>query len=859
MKTAFTALLASVTLAVLSPVAGAAESSDPAEKLANEILAKMTLEEKISLCHGNSTMTINAIPRLGLKDEFCMSDGPNNVRPELARRTFDSANRKDDYSTSLPALSALAATWDPALATRFGMVIGEEARDRGKDMMLGPGVNMMRTPVCGRNFEYMGEDPALASAIVVPLIRAIQSNDVAACIKHYALNNQELNRNGVNVEIDERSLREIYLPAFHAAITEAGSLTLMNAYNLFRGDFCSHSDYLNNQILKKEWGFKGFVVTDWGSVHDTVKGALGGLDVEMNAGDSIRYFKQPLLDAVKAGKVPESVIDDKVRRVLYVMAKIHKIDGAPRKAGSRNTPEHQATAREVAESAIVLLKNNAGILPLDKTALKTVLVLGETAINKNCTSGWSAEGKPPYEISPLDGIKQVLGKEVKVEYMPLVTAAAAVKPIPEACLRTVDTEIKDAGMTIKAWRVEYFNNQELKGEPVVKGFDRALAFKWNGKSPRPGVNGEHFSARWTAKVVVPETGSYTLEATSDDGARLFVDGQQIINNWSDGGLRSAAGTIDLVAGKEYEIRAEYFQGDQGSGFSLGWRLPSEKAGTPAGMLAKAKAADAVLVFTGTKHGHGQALECEGGDRPNLKLPEGHDQAIAALLGANPKTVVVNLSGAPVEMPWVNEAKALVQYWYAGMEGGNALARILFGEVNPSGKLPFTFPVKLADSPAVALNNYNDKNVNYAEGLLVGYRWFDAKNIEPLFPFGYGLSYTTFTYGQPALSAKTLAGDDKLTLTVPVTNTGKRAGAEVVQLYIHEAQPVVPRPPQELKGFVKLFLQPGETKSATFTITRRELSFWDVAAKGWKANPGTFEARIGASSRDLRAKIEFDLK
>jgi beta-glucosidase len=847
MKKSLLAIFAAITLFT---TAAKAADPDPAAKLADEILAKMTLEEKVSLCHGNSTFYINAIPRVGLQEEFAFSDGPHNVRPEVNRNSWGHVGGDKDYSTSLPPLTALAATWDTAAATRFGNVLGAEARDRGKDVILGPGVNIMRTPLNGRNFEYLGEDPALAAGMVAPLIRSIQSHDVATCVKHYALNNQELNRNGVDVEVDERALREIYLPAFRAAIVDGGSLTLMNAFNRVRGEFCSHNDYLNNQILKKEWGFKGFVVTDWGSLHDTVKGALGGTDVEMNSGANIKFFKQPLLDAVKSGKIPESVIDDKARRVLYVMARIHKIDGSVRQPGARNTPEHQAAAREIAESAIVLLKNDGAILPLDKTAIKSLLVIGSNAVRKHCTEGGSAMGKPPYEITPLAGLQRLLGDGVKIEHVQ-APDADVLQPIPAACLTTTDPA---AG--VKGWAAEFFNNKDLAGEAVAKRYDSVPEFTWNGQSPMPGVKATNFSARWTATLTAPETGDYRIGISCDDGARLFIDGKLAVNSWTTGPMRTAKATVQLEAGKTYQFRAEYFQGIGDAGFSLGWKLPSQKDQTAfVALAAQAKAADAVLLFTGTNHDSEQ----EGGDRQNLKLSGSQDALVAALAGINPKTVIVNLSGAPVEMPWVNEARAIVQYWFCGQEGGNALARVLFGEVNPSGKLPFTFPRTLADSPAHATGNYNPSKVNYAEGVLVGYRWFDEKKIEPLFPFGFGLSYTTFKIGEPALSAKELRKGGNLTVKVAVTNTGKRAGAEVVQLYVADREASVPRPPKELKGFQKVFLQPGESKTVEFTVTPRDLSFWDVAAGNWKAEPGIFEIQIGNSSRNLTGKAAFELK
>jgi beta-glucosidase len=844
-------LMIALSALVLQCTSTSSITQDPAEKLANEKLAKMTLEEKVSLCRGNSTFSINAIPRVGINDELTMDDGPHNVRPETARGSFASAGADNDYSTSLPTLTALAATWDTNDATQFGNVIGEEARDRGKDIMLGPGVNIMRTPLNGRNFEYMGEDPALASAMVVPEICAMQSHDVAACVKHFVLNNQELNRGDVNVEVDERTLREIYLPAFHAAVVDGEVLSVMNAYNRFRGVHCSENAYLNLDILKGEWGFKGLVVSDWGGVHSTVNAALNGLDVEMDAGNNIRYFKQPLIDAVREGKVPEQVVDDKARRVLYVMSRLHMLDGVSRQHGSINTPEHQAIARKIAEDAIVLLKNDGNLLPLDKSTVKTLLVVGDNAIRKHCTEGGSAMGKPPYEITPLEGLHNLLGDGVKIEYVP-VPGAGMLTPIPASCLAEGNA-VSVAGT--KSWTVNFFNNTKLQDTPAITRYDSQPSIHCNGQSPAAGVNPDNFSARYTVSVVAPETGDYRVGFTCDDGARLFINDKLIIDSWSDGAKRSKSTIVNLQAGKTYRFRAEYFQASGDAVFSVGWQTPSSKSAPFASLLAKAKAADAVILFTGDNHD----IEQEGIDRSDIMLPAGQDDMVKALLPTNSKTVVVNLSGAPVAMPWVEDARAIVQYWFSGMEGGNALSRVLFGEVNPSGKLPFTFPVKLADSPAHFLGNYNPDSVNYAEGVFVGYRWFDARNITPLFPFGYGLSYTTFEIGDPELSAQEINNEGSVTVKVKVTNTGKRAGAEVVQLYVAEEKPSVPRPPKELKSFRKVFLQPGESQTVELPVTTHDLAFWDVTTHDWKTNAGKFDLLIGNSSRNIMQELLLTVK
>jgi beta-glucosidase len=848
--------LSLVAALAIAPVLMGASPSDPAQALAEKLLSTLTLEEKIALCHGNGTMTIAANPKIGLNEEFWFSDGSNNVRHELERDTFLMARGADDTSTSLPTLSALAATWDPSLALQYGQVLGEEARARGKDVLLGPGVNLMRTPLCGRNFEYMGEDPFLTSRMAVGYIQGLQSKDVAACVKHFVVNNQELNRFNVDTVVDERTLRELYLPAFEAAIQEAGCLTIMPAYNKFRGEFCCENNDLLNGILKDEWGFKGFAVSDWGGLHDTEKGALGGLDVEMNMGRAIQYFKAPLLEAVHAGKVPESVINDKVKRILYVMAKLKKIGGGERVSGSRNTPAHQTFAREVAEQAIVLLKNDQGTLPLDRGALKTLLVVGNNATEKHATHGGSSVGKPPYEISPLEGLQKLLGDHVKIDYIPS-RFTDKFESIPDNCIETVDSQNSQSGLAVKAWKAEYFDNPDLQGEPKMTGFDPNIHFAWKNQRPRDAVGPDHFSVRWTATIKPSETGEHIFQVSHDGRARVLVDGATVLDSLTPASTRPTTGqSVPLEKDKSYEVTVEYTHLTGDGEAVLTWRSPSSQVIGATELASRAKAADAVLFFTGNRHAKGQAGESEGADRPDMKLPEGDDAAIATVLAANPHTVVINLSGTPVEMPWVEQAHTLVHYWYSGMEGGNALARVLFGEVNPTGKLPFTFPRQLADSPAHALGNYNAQKVDYAEGLLIGYRWYDTKHIKPLFPFGHGLSYTQFEYSGLQLVKDLAAKGTVVTVQFDITNTGKREGSEVAQLYLHQNQPGVIRPEKELKGFQKITLRPGEKKTVRITLDSKAFAYYDAPSKEWVSEKGAYKVLIGSSSRDIRLESPF---
>jgi beta-glucosidase len=685
------------------------DRSQPLEARVEDLLGRLTLEEKIKLCHADSKFTSAAIPRLGIPRRW-LSDGPHGVREDVGPDTWDVAGRTDDFATALPAAICLAATWNPELAQEAGQVIGQEARKRGKDIMLGPGVNIMRTPLCGRNFEYYGEDPFLAGRMAVGYIKGVQSQGVASCVKHFAANNQETDRGTINVEMDERTLREIYLPAFKAAVQEAKVWTVMGAYNKFRGTHCCESDYLLNQVLKKEWGFQGLVVSDWAGVHDTRGAVLGGLDLEMGTDKAYDdfYLAKAFREGVKNGTYPQAVLDDKVRRNLRVMIGTGVFD--QRSEGSLNTKAHQDTARRVAEEGIVLLKNEKNFLPLDANKIKSVAVIGENATRLQTYGGDSSRVKAFYEISPLAGILNRIGTNVNVTY----------------------------------------------SEGYRKGGDAALA---------------------------------------------------------------------------------------------------ERA------VAAAKAADVVIYVGGINHDIG--YDSEGGDKKGLEIPYGQVELLQKLTKANPRLVAVLVGGSPMEMDaWLGQVPAVLLSWYSGMEGGNAIARVLFGDVNPSGKLPATFPKRLADSPAhtggaKSFPGENGTTV-YSEGVFVGYRWFDTKNIEPLFAFGHGLSYTTFKYANLKVVRGGDASSPSATVEFEITNTGRRAGAEVAQIYVQDVKASVARPMMELKGFQKVALQPGETKKVSVTLDRGAFAFFDEKQSSWVAEAGEFKVLVGASGRDVQLTGGFSL-
>lgn len=740
-------LLCTVAVAALCPTTTVyAESTTPAyldsslpiEQRVEDALSRMTTKEKVAILHAQSKFSSAGVPRLGIPSIWT-TDGPHGIRPEVLWDQWNQAGWTNDSCVAFPALTCLAATWNPVIAQLYGKSIGEEARYRGKDILLGPGVNIYRTPLNGRNFEYMGEDPYLASVMVVPYVKGVQSNGVATCVKHYALNNHEVNRHTTNVILDDRALYEIYLPAFKAAVQDGGSWAIMGSYNLYKDQHACHNQYLLNDILKGEWGFDGVVVSDWGGAHDTNQAITNGLDMEFgtwtnglstgrgNAYDSY-YLASPYLQLINEGKIGTEELDDKVRRILRLAFRTNMDRNRP--YGSMCSPEHCAAARTIGEEGIVLLKNSRNVLPLDLNKMKRIAVVGENAVKMMTVGGGSSSLKVQYELSPLDGLRKRLD-----------------------------------GVAEVVWARGYV------GDP---------------------------------------SGEYNGVSTGQD-------------------LKESRSPEELIA-EAVEI---------------------------------ARDADCVIFIGGLNKSKHQ--DCEDSDRESLGLPYGQDNVIRALAKANPNIVVVNISGNAVAMPWADEVAAIVQGWYLGTEAGSALAAVLTGDVNPSGKLPMTFPARLEDVGAHALGLYpgtpredGSKTVDcrYDEGIFVGYRWAEKNGVKPLFPFGHGLSYTEFKYGKPAVDRSTMEKDGKIIVTVPVTNTGSREGQEVVQLYISDLKASVPRPVKELKGFKKVRLAPAQTTDISFEITPEALSFFDADLHSWVCEPGVFEALIGSSSADIRGKVKF---
>lgn len=701
------------------------------EKRIEKLIKKMTLEEKVGLLHGNSKFYVAGVERLGIP-EWSLSDGPHGVRAEINRHDWAYAGWTNDSASYFPTGTAFAAAWNPELAYRRGEVLGEEARWRKKDVLLGPGVNIIRSPLCGRNFEYMSEDPYMNSVLAVAYIKGLQSRDVACSVKHFAVNNQETNRTTVDVECSERALREIYLPAFKAAVQEGGALTVMAAYNKFRGEFCAENNYLVCKILRNEWGFDGVYVTDWGAAHSTIPSMEAGLDLEMGTLiDKYEdwYYANPLIEAVKSGKIPMSLVDEKVGDVLRVMIKTNVLDPKKRFGpGSMNTKEHQQATYDAAVEAIVLLKNQNNLLPLDFSSIKSLAVIGDNATRKHSNGGLSSEIKAVYEVTPLEALR----------------------------------------------------------------------------------------AKWGDKVDIRFAQGYEKLST-------FVEGSN--NGQSSGTFSSKTQESDALLKEAVEV---------------------------------ARTSDVALLVCGLNHDY----DTESFDRLNMDIPYGQVELIQEVVKANPRTIVVMIAGSPLNMAAVDICSpAIVWAWFNGMEGGNALVDVLSGKVNPSGKMPFTTPVSLDQSPAHALGNFpgRDLKVNYEEDILVGYRWFDTKGLPVVYPFGYGLSYTTFNYSNLNTDKKTYDQADTIQATFTLTNTGDREGAEVAQLYVSDPVCSVMRPVKELKGFKKVFLKPGESRRITLDIPVSSLAFYSEAQSQFVVEPGEFILQLGASTSDIKQKISIDVK
>ena len=695
----------------------------------DKLIAQMTIEEKIGMLHGNSMFSTGGVKRLGIP-ELKMADGPLGVREEISRDNWAPAGLTNDFATYYPAGGGLAATWNTEMAHTFGNSLGEELRARDKDMLLSPAINMVRTPLGGRTYEYMSEDPFLNKKIAVPLIVGLQEKDVMACVKHYAANNQETNRDFVDVQIDERTLREIYLPAFEAAVKDGKAYSIMGAYNKFRGEYLCENDYMLNKILRDEWGFKGIVVSDWAAVHSTAKSLKNGLDIEMGTPKPFNEFflADKLIAAVKSGEVSEAEINLHVKRILQTLFQVKAMGGGTRAKGSIATEAHYQDAYKIAAEDIVLLKNENNALPLKLDGVKSIAVIGNNATKQNALRGFGAGVKTKREITPLDGLKNRLPSSIKINY----------------------------------------------AEGYLERYD---------------------------------------EKNKGNLGNITSEGPVTIDQLDPAKLKEA--------------------------------------------IEAAKNSDIAIVFAGSNRDY----ETESSDRRNLNLPFGQEELIKKVLEVNPKTIVVMIAGAPFDINEISKrTSALVWSWFNGSEGGNALADVLLGKVNPSGKLPWTMPKNIMDSPAHATKSFpGSKSVNYAEGILIGYRWFDTKNIAPLYPFGYGLSYSTFTLEDAKADKDSYSVDGVITVSVTVKNTGKVDGKEVVQLYTSKSDSKIERAAQELKGFKKVLVGAGKSETVKIQVPVKELAYYNVKTKAWTVEPGKYTLNIGNSSRDIKNKIEVTIK
>ncbi len=719
------------------------DDSKPLEERVEDALSRMTLREKINIIHAQSKFSSPGVPRLGIPELWC-TDGPMGVRPEVMWDEWEQAKWTNDSCIAFPSLTALAATWNPDMALLYGRSIGEEARYRNKSVLLGPGINICRTPLNGRNFEYMGEDPFLISKMVVPYVKGVQSNGVAACVKHFALNNNEINRHTSNPIVDDRTLYEIYLPAFKAAATEGGAWSFMGGYNLYRGEHASYNPILMNDILKGEWKWDGAVISDWGAVHDTPKAVKGGLDMEFgswtdglangasNAYDNY-FLAAPYLKGIQDGVFSEDVLNDKVRRVLRLTMRTAMNRNRP--FGAMCSDGHAAACREIGEEGVVLLQNRGNLLPLELGNIKRIAVIGENAIKMMTVGGGSSSLKARYEVTPLDGLKKRVGDAAEIVY--------------------------------------------------ARGYIGDPTGEYNG----------------------------------------VVTGQDLNDSRSPEELRREA-------------------------------------------LRVAREADVVLFFGGLNKSAHQ--DCEDTDRLTYNLPYNQNELIEALAAANPNIAVINISGTSVAMPWTDKVASVMQAWYLGSETGNALAAVLTGDVNPSGKLPYTCYASLDQCGAHKLGEYPGRknvdaqgnevwNIPYNEGIYVGYRFTERNNLKPEFPFGHGLSYTQFEYGKASVDRTEGTEDDVYTVTVPVTNTGGRKGKEVVQLYVSDLKSGIDRPVKELKGFRKVEIAPGSTVSVSIEVRGSDIGYFDAGRHLWTVEPGEFEVLIGSSSADIRSKARFRIR
>lgn len=790
------------------------------DKKVDLILSQMTLEEKIDYIGGYQTYNIQPMARFNLP-LIKMFDGP--VGP-----------RNEGKTTSYPCPVLLSSSWNTDLAYTFGQSIGNDCRARGVHILLMPGVNIMRSPLCGRNFEYYSEDPYLASRIAVNTITGLQSKGVMGCVKHFALNNQEWDRCNVSSDADERTMQEIYLPAFKAAVTEAKVATIMDSYNLINGSHSTENAHLNIDILRKMWGFKGIVMSDWGATHNSVAAAKGGLDLEM--GDPYYFTRNDLLVKVKEGAIPELLIDEKVRHILYSIFNFHFDDRSQQnKSIPLDDPKSCAMALKIAEQGIVLLKNDNKILPVNKSKVKSIIIVGPNA-DKMIWGGGSSSAIPFHFVTTYEGIKKEVGHDISIRKVDDTSTFDESLKFPSFY---TSNSLNEVGL-----KAEYYNNQNLSGNPILTRIDRSINFDWENDSPDKSLPSDHFSVRWTGVMKVDNPGIYSFKVKGDDGFRMWIDDKLIIDEWNDQASKSCIKTINLNEKRDYNIRLEYYEDAGQASINLAYK--DGRYVREAAQLASK--VDMAIVCVGFD----AETETEGSDR-TFDLSGYQSDLIKAVASANSNTLVIVNAGGNINMqPWLHQVKGLLYAWYPGQEGGTALANIIFGRTNPSGKLPVSFEKKWEDNPAYSnyYDNTGKKAIEYREKLLLGYRYYDTKDVEPQFPFGFGLSYSTFLFEHLKVYK---IGKDRIAGSIDVKNASKNDGYEVVQVYVHPINPSVSRPVHELKFFKKVFVKAGTTINVPFILKSDAFSYFNINFNKWMVDKCKYMVEIGKDSRTILEK------
>ncbi|WP_165422785.1 beta-glucosidase [Ktedonosporobacter rubrisoli] len=810
-----------------------------ADLRADLLLAQMTLDEKIALLHGIDGSAygghVPANPRLGIP-ALNLEDGPAGVADNMTQ------------VTALAAPIAAAATWDEALVTHYGRVIGREERAKGANIVLAPTVNILRIPQWGRSFESLGEDPYLTSRLASADIRGIQSQGVLATIKHYAANNQEYHRGSVSANVAERTLHEIYLPAFKAVVQEAGVGAIMCSYNRVNDIHACEQPYLLDTVLRKQWKFPGFVLSDWGATHSTVASAQAGLDMQMPNGT---FYGAALKAAVQSGQVSMALLDRHVHRILRTMFAFGLFDHPPSGSPEDDVRSSADTrlAREVAEQGAVLLKNDQHLLPFEKSKPHSIAVIGPDAlVEPMITGGGSAHVNAPYVVTPLQGITRRAGHKYRVNYAQGLVSSKDFIPINAQYLTPLTTSSTQNG-----WRAQFYAGSEPVGKPAQTRIESAFGRSWHKSGLKPEQ--QFRSARWTGLLRAPVTATYTFALASNGGARLYLNNRLMLNSPPAANDTTKTLPLHLIAGQQYKFRLEVYQATDPGSLELGWRWPGLDESLLDQAIQVARTSDVAVVFANDN-------ESESLDRGSLALPGQQDRLIQAIAQANPHTLVVLNTGAPVLMPWLKQVQAVMEAWYPGQEDGNAIAALLFGDVNPAGRLPMTFPMQASDVPAASPVQYPGihDEAEYSEGIYVGYRHYDARHVAPLFPFGYGLSYTTFAYHGLAIVPHSSTTLGRVAVKLAVTNTGQQAGAEVVQLYLGLPSTVAqPQPLRQLKAFRRLFLQAGQTQEVTFWLDASSLATWDTGAHDWIVQAGTYSVMLGSSERDIHLQGSFQIR